>query len=65
MRYAEARFNQSVRDKVYRIYITDALKILGRLNVRYIDYVQPNTKPEETPEEIIGRIRGKLSGRGG
>lgn len=64
MRYAEARFSQSVRDKVYRIYVTDALKVLGHLNVRYIDYVKPNNKPEDTPEEIINRIRGKLSRRG-
>lgn len=47
--------------RAYQIYVTDALKIIGGLNVRYVDILQPK-QPEETPEEIIERIKRKLKG---
>jgi hypothetical protein len=63
MRYAEARYNQYNRDFSYRIYVTDALKEIGGLNIRFADLF----KPEETRTagEIIGGIRDKLQKMGG
>lgn len=51
------------RETAYRYYITDALKILGGLNIRFADLF----KPEETrtSDEIIGGIKDKLQKLGG
>jgi Mg/Co/Ni transporter MgtE len=58
-----ARYNQNQREEVYRIYVTDSLKHLAGLNIRYADVF----KPEETrtAEEIIDGIKGKLRQLGG
>lgn len=48
---------------VYRIYITDALKILGNLSVRYADYIKDDVH-EASPEDIISRISFKLEKAG-
>ena len=63
MRYATARFNQNQREWAYRIYVTDSLKHLVGLNIRYADVF----KPEETrtADEIIEGVRGKLRQFGG
>lgn len=60
MRYAKARYVEHSRDLTYRIYVTDALKVLGRLEVRYYDYIRQDKQEERTPEEIIARISDKL-----
>lgn len=63
MRYVTARFNQYQREEAYRIYVTDGLKHLSGLNIRYADIF----KPEETrtADEIIDGIKGKLRQLGG
>ena len=63
MRYVTARCNQHQRDWAYRIYVTDSLKYLAGLNIRYADVF----KPEETrtADEIIGGIKDKLRQLGG
>ena len=63
MRYAQARYEQYRRDWAYRVYVTDALKIIGGLNIRYADIF----KPEETrtAEEIKSSISDKLRRLGG
>lgn len=63
MRYVEARYNLYNRDLAYRIYVTDALKVLGGLNIRFADLF----KPEETRTagEIIDGIKDKLQKMGG
>lgn len=63
MRYVIARFNQHQREEAYRIYVTDSLKIIGGLNIRYADAF----KPEETrtAEEIIDGVSNKLRQLGG
>ena len=63
MRYALARWNLYQREEVYRIYMTDALKAIGNLRIRYIDYF----KPEETrtADEIIDHLRSGLERIGG
>lgn len=64
--YCVARARKAERDITYKVYVTDALKlILERLGVsmgtRYYDTL--HLKPEETrsSEEIISDIKGKLA----
>ncbi len=63
MRYAQARYEQYRREWAYRVYVTDALKILGGLNIRYADIFKPEEK--RSAEQIIGGISEKLNGLGG
>ena len=44
----------------YRFYVTDALKIIGGLNMRYADIVKPEPEETRTGEEIIEDITAKL-----
>lgn len=58
MRYVIARINQYQRDWAYRIYVTDALKFLANLNIRYEDlFAPPETR---TAEEVISNVKNKL-----
>lgn len=63
MRYALARWRLYIREEAYRIYVTDSLKVFGKLDKRYIDYF----KPEETrtADEVINKIRAGLMEIGG
>lgn len=63
MRYATARYNQNQREWVYRIYVTDSLKHLAGLNIRYADVFKP--VETRTADEIIGGIKDKLRQLGG
>lgn len=63
LRYAQARYKQYERDWAYRVYVTDGLKVLGGLNIRYADLFKPEEK--RTAEDIIGNISGKLKKLGG
>ena len=63
MRYAQARYKQYERDWAYRVYVTDALKVLGGLNIRYADLFKPEEK--RSAKEIISGISAKLNGLGG
>lgn len=60
MRYAVARIEKENRDTAYRIYLTDALKAIGGLNVRYADLINSDVKEEANPEEIKNRLLGKI-----
>lgn len=59
MRYAVARIEKENRDTAYRIYLTDALKSIGGLNVRYFDLISDPVK-EEDPDSIKNRLTEKL-----
>lgn len=63
MRYVKARFNQLQRDWAYRIYVTDGLKHLAGLNIRYADIFAPEEK--RTAEEIIDGVKNGLRHLGG
>lgn len=63
MRYVIARFNQYQREQAYRIYVTDSLKIIGGLNIRYADMFAP--EETRTAEEIIDGVSNKLRQLGG
>jgi len=63
MRYVEARFSQYQRDWAYRIYVTDSLKHLAGLNIRYADVFAP--EETRTAEEVIDGVKDKLRKLGG
>ena len=63
MRYAMARYNAFEREYAYRIFVTDALKALAGLNVRYVDFFAP--EETRTAEEVIGHIKDGLRKLGG
>ena len=66
-----ALINQAEKEQAYRVYVTDALKIIGEntakyagcsyMKVRYLDVENP--KPEEirTPEEIVAHMKQKIA----
>lgn len=62
MRYAVARIEKENRDTAYRIYLTDALKSIGGLNVRYADLIDNKPVREENPDDIKNRLKAKLGG---
>ena len=63
MRYAQARYEKNTRDWAYRVYVTDSLKVIGGLNIRYADLFKP--EENRTAEEIIGNIKDGLNKLGG
>ena len=63
MRYAQARYEKNTRDWAYRVYVTDSLKVIGGLNIRYADLFEPEEK--RTEEEIIQNIKDGLNKLGG
>lgn len=58
-------------DKAYRIYVTDALKIIGEntakyaggsyMKIRYLDIEEPRPKETRTSEEIIAHMKQKIA----
>ena len=53
-------FLKSRREELYQEYVTDALKVIGRLNVRFADLFKP--QETRTANEIIDSIKKKLGG---
>jgi hypothetical protein len=68
MRYAVARFKTEQRDLAYRIYVTDSLRVIGRLDRRYFDSIaddfRETLKPSESAEDIISRIQNGVNNLG-
>lgn len=68
MRYAVARFKTEQRDLAYRIYVTDSLRIIGRLDRRYFDSIaddfRETLEPSESAEDIISRIQNGVNNLG-
>lgn len=73
MDYARIRDEERVKEYTYRLYVSDALKLMGEnlakafggeaLGVRLYDLLERNTEPEDnrTGEEIIAEMRAKLA----
>lgn len=73
MDYARIRDEERVKEYTYRLYVSDALKLMGgnlakafggeALGVRLYDLLERNTEPEDnrTGEEIIAEMRAKLA----
>ena len=62
--YCVSAFNHIQEEKVYRIYITDALKYLAGLNVRYAELIDTTPKDERTFEEITNDVWTRIMGGG-
>lgn len=60
MRYVMARYDVDRRERAYRIYISDSLKIIGGLNIRYVDTLVSHAVSNNNPDEIKKRICDKL-----
>lgn len=68
MRYVVTRFKTEQRNIAYRIYITDSLKAIGRLDRRYFDSIaddfRKTSKPSESAEDIISRLQNGVNNLG-
>lgn len=66
MRYCAAKNNEAQKDMAYRIYVTDALKIMAEntakfvggnyIKSRYFDVIHPQKQDNRTCEEITADI---------
>lgn len=56
----QARFKKNNDARMYRFYISDALKAIGNLDRRYYDLINTRPVTNSDPEEIKNRIKGKL-----
>lgn len=61
MRYVQGRIQKDFDDWAYRIYISDAIKTLGHLNVRYFDLIDRTPADTRTQEEVVDHISECLS----
>lgn len=46
-------------EKLFRAYVTDALKIAVGLDRRYVELLHP-AAPERTPEEIVEYVKKQI-----
>lgn len=70
MRYCVSRYRKDNLDTTYRIYVTDALKLIaentskyaggGYLKIRFADIINPKPEETRTAGEIITSITDKL-----
>lgn len=68
MRYVQAKQALYTDEVAYRIYVTDALRLITGADMRYVDLLDLATKPalpEQDASEIKDRIVGKLRAMGG
>ena len=63
MRYMLSRAKELKRERIYRIYVTDSLKILCGTGERYIDLIYPDNASEDDadPDEIINDLKQRLA----
>ena len=62
MRYVQARVDEARRERAYRIYVTDGLKVLCDFETRYADVVSTKEVQENrSADEIISGIRNRLN----
>lgn len=64
MRYVKARLEIEYRELTYRIYVTETLKHLARLNIGYSELLERVSTPQKvetrTAEEVIDHIKQGL-----
>jgi len=63
------------KDEAYRVYVTDALKVVaentakyaggGYIKTRYIDIIDPPPEETRTGAEIVAQMKAKLGQIGG
>lgn len=60
--YCRSVFIEKQEEKIFKIYMSDALKGIGGFTIRYYDLISgKDDKPIETPKEIIHRLGQKLN----
>ena len=65
-------FTKDQKEQLYRVYITDALKIIAEntarsnggnmIQARYAELINPPEEETRTKDEIVGNIRAKIRG---
>lgn len=61
-----AEYERAKTEELYKVYITDSLKILTGAEARYFDLVNSNSaKSTESAESIIKRLSERLDEMGG
>ena len=62
IRALPAIIRRSEEERVFRIYVTDALALAYHIDIRYAELIpDPDRKPPPDPEEGRARIMKKLS----
>lgn len=63
MRYVVARVKEKWHDEAYRVYISDSLRIITRVDERYADMVGISDRAKDTraADEVISSVKGRLS----
>lgn len=72
MNYCLAVYNRDMTEKICRVYITDALRVIsestaaiGRgkyMQKRFADIIDPKPEETRTPEEVMEYMKNKLRG---
>lgn len=70
MRYCLARYEEIQLDKAYRVYVTDALRVLtentakisggGYIQHRYVELIEPRKEETRSGDEIIEHMKNVL-----
>ena len=63
--YCVINYKDRADEKIYKVYVTDSLKIIGSLNKRYIDMLSLTPSESRTADEIISDLSRKLDEIGG
>ena len=65
MRYVRARIDLDYREMTYRIYVTESLKRLTRLNKGYYEFLEEYEHQKQvvtrTAEEVVDHIKQGLA----
>lgn len=57
----KAKRKEHRKDRLYRAYVTDALKVIGNLNMRYEEIIsETNVRESRTADEIVQHIKDKI-----
>lgn len=57
----QSRIKAEERDRMYRFYMTEAMRLGYGLNLRYSDLISDSKTGEtRTPDEIIDNLKAKL-----
>ena len=61
-------YEELVKDRIYRTYVTDGIKLLSGLSTRYadiVDFHSDTTDDNRSASDIITHLKDKLNKMGG
>lgn len=63
MRYLKARLDESFREHMYRIYVTDMMAVATGTKERYAELIKPAQRTEETrtEQEVRDYYKNKIN----